>query len=465
MRLFKEEIFGKTRHIHFTGIGGSGMCGIAEVVLNLGFKVTGSDIAESEIIDRLKKLGAKINIGHKAENIEGADVLVYSSAIRPDNPEILYAKELDIPTIPRAEMLAELMRLKRGIAIAGTHGKTTTTSLVGSIFEAAGLNPTVVIGGKFFNIKSNAKLGKGKFLICEADESDASLLKLSPEFAIVTNIDDDHLDYYENFENLKNTFKEFINKVPFYGFIILCKDNKHLSSMFPNIYKRIVTYGIKTNADYTAKNIKQTSEGIEFTLIKNSKELGNINFKLYGKHNVLNALAASALSFELGISFKNIKKGLHNFKGVERRLEFKGEINKIKIFDDYGHHPTEIKATLASIHKGKGRLLVIFQPHRYTRTKLLHKEFKDAFLKADYLFITEIYPAGEKPIKGVSARLIYNSVKKSKLKNVIYIPSKEDAANEVIKIAERNDIILTLGAGDIKNIAPFIIEKLQQKKM
>ncbi len=461
MSLLKKNIFGKTRHIHFTGIGGSGMCGIAEVVLNLGFKVTGSDISESETIERLRNMGAKISIGHKADNVKSADVLVYSSAISPDNPEILYAKKLEIPTIPRAEMLAELMRLKRGIAIAGTHGKTTTTSLVGSIFDSAKLNPTVVIGGKFFNIKSNAKLGKGRFLICEADESDGSLLKLSPEFSIVTNIDDDHLDHYGNLANLKDTFQKFINNIPFYGFAVLCKDNENLVSVFPYIYKRIVTYGIDNKADYTAKHIRQTADGIQFTVLKENQIIGEIKLPLYGRHNVLNALAAIALSYEIGINFKNIKKGLQEFKGVERRLELKGKVNGIKVIDDYGHHPTEIKATLESINKGKGRLIVIFQPHRYTRTKILHNEFRDAFLKTDYLFITEIYPAGEKPIRGVSARLIYNSVKRSRQKNVKYVPAKEDAIDEVIKIARQGDIILTLGAGDIKNIAPIIIKKLK----
>jgi len=463
MSLLERSIFGKTRHIHFTGIGGSGMSGIAEVILTLGFKVTGSDIADSETVSRLRELGAKVYIGHKALNVEGADVLVYSSAISVSNPEVKYAKQIEIPVIPRAEMLAELMRIKRGIAIAGAHGKTTTTSLVGSIFESAKLNPTVVIGGKLFNIKSNAKLGKGEFLICEADESDASLLKLSPEFVIVTNIDNDHLDHYGTFDRLKDTFVEFINKVPFYGFAVVCGDNNNLVSILKRVYKKVIIYGTKKGYDYIARDVKYLSDGTTFKVYKKDEELGEIKIRLWGKHNVLNALASFALSYELGISYNQIKKGLNEFQGVERRLEKKGEVDGISVYDDYGHHPTEIKATLSSIKKGMGKLIVIFQPHRYSRTKLLYKDFKDAFVDADNLFITDIYPAGEKPIKGVSAKLIYNSVKKSSLKNVRYIPKKEDAVEKVIKIAKKGDIILTLGAGDIKNIAPIIIERLKKR--
>ncbi|MBN1898427.1 MAG: UDP-N-acetylmuramate--L-alanine ligase [Spirochaetes bacterium] len=463
MRYFKKKIFGKTRHIHFTGIGGSGMCGIAEVVLTLGFNVTGSDLVESEAIVHLRRRGAKIVIGHKAGNVEGSDVLVFSSAINPKNPEILYAKENEIPVIPRAEMLAEIMRLKRGIAVAGTHGKTTTTSLVGSIFDSAGYKPTVVIGGKFFNIKSNARLGKGRFLICEADESDGSLLKLAPEFSIVTNIDDDHLDYHGTFENLKNIFLRFINRIPFYGFAVVCKDDEHINAILDHAYKKVITYGFKKDADYQAKDIRQTQEGITFAVMKGSDELGELKLKIYGRHNVSNTLAAAALCMELGIPFRQIRKGLAKFQGVERRLELIGEVNGVRVFDDYGHHPTEIRATLDSVPGRKGKLIIIFQPHRYSRTKLLHNKFKDVFSKADHVFITEIYAAGEKPMKGVSARLIFNSVKRFS-KSVKFYPVKEDVIDDVVNLAERNDTIVTLGAGDIKNIAPVIIEKLRQKK-
>ncbi len=461
----KKQLFGSTENFHFIGIGGSGMNGIAELILNLGYKVSGSDIAESDAVKRLKKLGAKIYIGHQAQNIEGADVVVYSSAISHTNPEYIEAKRRKIPVIPRAEMLAELMRLKRGIAVAGTHGKTSTTSLLGSIFYAAKMNPTTIIGGKFFNIGANAKLGKGEYLICEADESDGSFLKLNPEIVIVTNIDNDHLDHYGSFDNLKNAFLEFINKVPFYGYAVLCTDNKIIKSILPYVNKRVITYGIKSNADFRAVDIKKKNNGMEFNLVINNKSYGNIFISSFGKHNVLNALASIAVAYRTGIKLDKIKKGLENFKGVERRLELKGIVNNIRIMDDYGHHPTEIKATLEAINKGKGKLIVIFQPHRYTRTKILYKDFANAFTKADFLYITEIYPAGEKPIKGVTAKLIYNEVIKKRKRNVKFFPVKEDIPDDIKNIANPGDIILTLGAGDVKNLGVYIIKALEKEEI
>ncbi len=458
----KKQLFGTTEHFHFVGIGGSGMNGIAELILNLGYKVSGSDIMESDSVKRLKKLGAKIYIGHQAKNIEGADVLVYSSAVSKDNPEYVEAKKRKIPVIPRAEMLAELMRLKRGIAVAGTHGKTSTTSLLGSIFYAAKWNPTTIIGGKFFNIGANAKLGKGEYLICEADESDGSFLKLNPEIAIVTNIDTDHLDHYGTFDNLKNTFLEFINKVPFYGYAVVCTDNKVIKSLMPNINKRVITYGIKSNADFRAVDIKKRSDGMYYSLVFKNETIADIKTASFGTHNVLNSLAAVAVAYNTGISIEKIKKGLAGFKGVERRLELKGIVDNIKIIDDYGHHPTEIKATIDAIHKGKGKLIVVFQPHRYTRTKILYKDFASSFGKADFVYITDIYPAGEKPIKGVSAKLIYNEIVKKRKRNVKYIPVKEDIPNDIAGIVKQGDTVLTLGAGDIKNLGIYIIKRLNE---
>ena len=459
----KKQLFGTTEHFHFVGIGGSGMNGIAELILNLGYKVSGSDIAENDSVKRLKKLGAKIFIGHAAKNIEGADVLVYSSAVSKDNPEYVEAKKRKIPVIPRAEMLAELMRLKRGIAVAGTHGKTSTTSLLGSIFYAAKMNPTTIIGGKFFNIGANAKLGKGEYLICEADESDGSFLKLNPEVAIVTNIDTDHLDHYGTFENLKNTFLEFINKVPFYGYAVLCVDNKIIKSLLPEINKRIVTYGIKANADFRAVDIKKKNDGMYYHLVVHNKTIAEIKISSFGMHNVLNSLAAIAVAYNTGIPVEKIAKGLREFKGVERRLELKGIVNNIKVIDDYGHHPTEIKATIEAVHKGKGKLIVIFQPHRYTRTKILFKDFANSFNKADFVYITDIYPAGEKPIKGVSAKLIYNELLKKRKRTVRYIPIKEDIPNDLMDIVKPGDTVLTLGAGDIKNLGIYIIQRLNKE--
>jgi UDP-N-acetylmuramate--alanine ligase len=456
----RKDIFRGTEHIHFIGIGGSGMCGIAEVILNLGYRVSGSDLKDTEVTKRLRGLGAKIYIGHRKENIKDVDVVVYSSAVKEDNPELLYARLNKIPTIPRAEMLAEIMKLKRGIAIAGTHGKTTTTSLVGSILNYAGYNPTIVVGGKLFSINSNAKLGKGEFLVCEADESDGSFLKLSPEYVIVTNIDNDHLDYYKNFENLKNSFKDFINKVPFYSKAVVCIDDKNINSILDKVYKRVISYGIKNSADFSAKEIKFFKDWTEFDIYRGEKRLGNIKTFLKGYHNILNILGASALAIEVGVEFNKIKEAVKNFSGVERRLQLIGEKRGIKVYDDYGHHPTEIKNTLQAIRKNfNGNLIVIFQPHRYTRTKILYKDFGKCFNDADFLFITDIYPAGEKPIKGVTGKLIYDSVRKFK-KNVKYIPDKKDALEEVLKICKEGDIILTLGAGDIKNLAPIIVERL-----
>jgi len=456
-----KKIFGKTEKIHFVGIGGSGMSGIAEVLLAIGFDVTGSDISDSETVRRLKKLGAKVFLGHRMDNVENdVDVVVFSSAINDTNPELKKAKKMNIPIIPRAEMLSELMRLKRGIAVAGTHGKTTTSSMIGNIFLTAKLNPTTIIGGKLFNIDSNAKLGKGEFLICEADESDGSFLKLSPEIVVVTNIDDDHLDFYQNMKNLKNAFINFINKIPFYGFAVLCVDDKNIREIIPYLKKNIITYGMDKDADYRIVNIRNFRDGSCFDLITKNEKICDIKISKFGIHNILNATASFIVGYELGIKLKKIINGLASFSGVERRLEVVGEKNGIIVMDDYGHHPTEIKTTLEALKKLKYKnLIVIFQPHRYTRTKILYKKFGKAFANADFVIIMEIYPAGEKPIKGASSRLIFNEIKKN-MKNVFYLTDKKKIIDKVKSICSRGDMILTLGAGDIKYLGKDLLVML-----
>lgn len=456
----KTKLFGKIEIIHFIGIGGSGMSGIAEILLNLGFKVTGSDIASSETVIHLKKAGAFVFIGHKAANVTQADVVVYSSAIDKKNSEIKKALALKIPIIPRAEMLAQLMRLKRGIAVAGTHGKTSTSSIIGNIFLQAHLKPTTIIGGKVFNIGSNAKLGKGDFVICEADESDGSFLKLSPEIAVVTNIDNDHLDYYGNMKNLKKAFIQFINKIPFYGFAVVCIDSKHVRSILPFLNQKVITYGKSADADFVITNVK-SRDITTFDLKFQNQRFSSITINSLGMHNILNSTAGIIVSLELNLKWRTIFKGLESYIGVERRLENVGEVGNIKIIDDYGHHPTEISATLdaVSLRRDYKKLIVVFQPHRYSRTKILYKDFKSVFKKADIVIITKIYPAGEKKIKGVTAELICRAVKPGK--NIFYILTRNGIIKKLKEIARSGDLILTLGAGDIKTLGKELLKELK----
>lgn len=458
----KPKLLGKTEIIHFIGIGGSGMSGIAEILLNLKFKVTGSDISASETTMRLNKLGAKVFIGHRSSNVDKADVIVYSSAIDYKNPEIIKANKLNIPIIPRAEMLAQLMRLKRGIAVAGTHGKTTTSSILGNIFYQSGMKPTTIIGGKVFNLGANAKLGKGEYLICEADESDGSFLKLSPEAVIVTNIDNDHLDHYGSIPVLKDAFIEFINKIPFFGFAVLCIDNKHIQSILPSLKSKVITYGVNKKADFNITNIKKEPGKTTFDLKYKDQKFQQIMIPRPGHHNILNATAAVIVSLELNLNLKKILKGLMTYSGVERRLEHTGETKGVKVIDDYGHHPTEIKVTLDAVAQRKDykKMVVVFQPHRYSRTKLLYKEFKDVFSQADYLLLMDIYPAGEKKIKGVHAGLIYNAVKKKNNKTKFFTPKKEQVIKTLKDIVQPGDLIITLGAGDIKFLGKELLKRL-----
>ncbi|MEN3014229.1 MAG: UDP-N-acetylmuramate--L-alanine ligase [Endomicrobiia bacterium] len=454
--------FSKVKKIHLVGIGGSGMSGIAEVLLNMGYTVSGSDIKDSDVIARLKKLGANIFIGHKKENINSADVVVYSSAVNKNNPEIKEAQRKNIQVISRVEMLAEIARMKYTISVCGTHGKTTTTSMMGLLLKKCGLDPTIVVGGKFKNINSHARLGKGKFIVVEADESDGSFLKLSPYVVICTNIDNDHLDYYKNLNFLKESFLNHFNSVPFYGFNILYGEDKNIKSLLGFIKRKYYTYGLSFKNDFYAKDIKINENFSSFKAFYKEKFLGSIKLKVLGVHNVLNALAVISYGVLCDINFSNIKLALEEFLGVERRLEFKGKIKinskQIEIYDDYGHHPTEIYYTLSALQKKikNKKIVILFQPHRYTRTKLLYKEFYKGFNKNHKIFILDIYPANEKPIKGVSSLLIYND-----LKSRGYDVEKYDEKKFLKFIESYNEefVILTLGAGNVYKISEWLIEK------
>jgi UDP-N-acetylmuramate--alanine ligase len=456
----EKVLYKKIQHIHFVGIGGIGMSGIAEVLLNLGYKVSGSDLKDTEATKRLKDLGASLSLGHNPENLKGADVVVISSAVKPDNPEVKAAHERNIPVIPRVEMLAELMRLKYGIAIAGAHGKTTTTSLVATVLAKGGIDPTVVIGGRLNAIGTNAILGSGEFMVAEADESDGSFLKLSPTIAIVTTIDAEHLDYYRDLREIKEAFLAFVNKIPFYGLAILCLDDVNIQDLIPKVNKRFVTYGLSAQADLRACDLIHEGMNTHFAVLQREKKLGTINLKIPGRHNVYNALAAIACGLELEIPFAAIKEALGEFAGVQRRFQIKGEVKGTVVVDDYGHHPTEIKATLSAARLAwNRRLIVIFQPHRYTRTLHLFKEFLTAFYQADVLILTEIYPAGEDPIAGVSAKKLYEGIKEHGHKQVLFIPDKDEMVDHLHALMKPGDVILILGAGDIWQVGEELLKR------
>lgn len=451
--------------IHFVGIGGIGMSGIAEILHNLNYEVTGSDIKESDTTRRLGDLGIKIFIGHDAKNLGEPHVVVISSAVSSDNPEVLAAREKAIPVIPRAEMLAELGRLKYSILVAGAHGKTTTTSLLATILAEGGLDPTVVIGGKLKAIGSNARLGQGDFIVAEADESDGSFLKLTPTIAIVTNIDKEHLDFFKDVQELKKAFIKFINKVPFYGTSVICLENEHTVEILPEIERKIITYGYSEKADFYPAHISRSERSMTFEVFYRGKYLDFFTIPIPGEHNVLNSLAAIAVSLELQIPLKVIKGALQNFSGIQRRFELKGEHKDIKIFDDYGHHPTEIRETLKAARGAynKKRLIVIFQPHRYTRTRDLMDEFASAFDNADLLYLMDIYPAGEKPIDGVHSKVLYNAIKKHGFNNISYMPQRGELINDVLGNLQEGDIILTLGAGDVYKIGEEIYQIIRNE--
>ncbi len=451
-------VLGKARKIHFIGIGGIGMSGIAELLINLGFSVSGSDLEETEITRRLAAMGARVSKGHGKENIEGADIVVVSSAIKPANPELASAIESGIPVIPRSDMLGELMRIRTGIAVAGAHGKTTTTSLAAVVLQEAGLDPTIVVGGKVKNLDTNARLGGGKFIVAEVDESDGNFVRLSPVFAIITNIDEEHLDFYGGLEKIYEAFVTFARRVPFHGAVICCSDDPHVRAVIPRIDRRIVTYGTSPDADVRAKITGTGPTGTTFELTVGGEKRGELFLNMPGGHNVLNALAVCALSEELETGFDDLKRAFAGFKGVGRRFEIKGERDGILIVDDYGHHPTEIRAAIETARSGfDRRVVVLFQPHRYTRTRDLHELFSGCFNSADEIFITGIYAAGERPIPGVTGEIIYREALRGGAKNISYVPEMEDLEKAVLESIRSGDLVLTLGAGDIYKVGEKLL--------
>ncbi|MGZ3558053.1 MAG: UDP-N-acetylmuramate--L-alanine ligase [Thermodesulfobacteriota bacterium] len=454
---------GKIQHIHFVGIGGIGMSGIAEVLLNLGYQVSGSDTRETEVTRRLQSLGAKVSYGHRRENLKEADVVVTSSAIRKGNPEVEAAEERLIPVIPRAEMLAELMRMKIGIAIAGTHGKTTTTSLISTVLAAGGLDPTVVIGGRLNSIGSNARLGQGQYLVAEADESDGSFLKLMPTIAVVTNIDPEHLDYYNGIDEIKETFLSFLDKIPFFGLAVLCLDHPNIQSLLPRLKKRFTTYGLTTQADYQAKEIVFEGLSTSFDVVHRRREIGRLSLRMPGLHNVYNALATLATAFELDIPFQVVQETLRDFSGIQRRFQIKGEKKGILVVDDYGHHPVEIMATLKAARTGWAkRIIAVFQPHRYTRTQALFKDFLTAFYDADVLVLTDIYPAGEDRIEGVESKALFEGLREYGYKDVTYLSDKKEIVEHLLRVISPGDLVITLGAGDIWQVSEELVNRLNE---
>ncbi len=469
-------MFAKIQQIHFVGIGGIGMSGIAEVLLNLGYKVSGSDLKSSAVTQRLAGLGAAVFEGHRAENIAGAEVVVTSSAIASENPEVVEAHRLHVPVIQRAEMLAELMRLKYGIAIAGMHGKTTTTSMVAAVLAGGGLDPTVVVGGRVDAMGSNARLGKSHYLVAEADESDRSFLKLTPILSVVTNIDREHMDCYRNMRDVKKTFLEFMDRVPFYGMVVACNDDPLLRRLLPDVQRRTVTYGTKRGSDFLIRletdsaRASMRGEGqplSRFRVSYRKKDLGEFTLHVPGVHNILNATAAIAVGVGLDVEVEAIRTALDQFRGVDRRFQLRGRAAGVSVIDDYGHHPTEIRATLAAARQcGFRKVHVIFQPHRYTRTRDLIEEFTTAFGDADSLFVLDIYAASEKPIEGISGEALAQTLREKGGRSAQYVGSFADAVNAVAGVAQDGDMILTLGAGSVSQLGPMILEKLkaQEKK-
>ena len=444
-------MFRKVKKIHFVGIGGIGMSGIAELLLNLRFKVSGSDLNNSDIIENLKSQGAEISNKHDKRNIKNCEVVVYSSAVPSDNVELIEAVEKNIPIIKRAEMLGELVALKQtSIAIGGTHGKTSTSSMIGALLSKNKLDPTLIVGGLVKSLDTNSKLGNGDLIVVEADEYDKSFLQIKPTIAIITNIEKEHMDCYENLNDLRSSFAQFANSVPFYGALIACIDSPEVQNLLPLVKRPIITYGLSLQAEISAKNIKYHEEETSFSLYKNNKKMGNVLLNVPGEHNVLNSLAAAAIGFEMGLNIESIIKGLKNYEGVRRRFEIKGIKNDIMVVDDYAHHPTEVSATLQAAKNGWDRRIVaVFQPHLFSRTKDFYKEFAAAFMDSDILIITDIYPARELPIDGVNGKLIYNSAKSIGHKNVHYVPNIEDIKEYLDGLVKSNDMIITIGAGTI----------------
>ncbi len=458
-------MFSSVKNIHFVGIGGIGMSGIAEILINQGFSVSGSDLAQSENTDYLSSLGAKIYIGHKSENINPleTDVVVYSSAVHiNENPETVEAQRLNIPTLRRAEMLAEVSRLNYCLAISGTHGKTTTTSMLGLTLIKAGIDPTVIVGGRLRGLGgTNARLGQGQWTVVEADEYDRSFLQLLPTIAIVNNIDSEHLDIYKDFDDLKHTFTEFANKVPFYGFVSLCLDDKGVKDILSEIKRKTITYGLSRHCDLRADNVVYSERSSTSDVFYNGNFIGKLNLNIPGLHNIRNALATVSVCLELGVDFETINQAISEFSGVYRRFEIKGEVNGITVIDDYAHHPTEIQATLQAARSSWNRRIVcVFQPHTYSRTLCFYKDFGASFDDADILLITDVYPAREKPIDGVTGKLIADAATQYGHKNVVYVQNKENVLSELKGILKEDDVVITMGAGDIWKIANELVKKM-----
>jgi UDP-N-acetylmuramate--alanine ligase len=453
-------VFGKIQHIHFVGIGGIGMSGIAEVLANLGYQVSGSDLKESAITLSLRGLGITVHLGHHARAIEGAQVVVISSAVKGDNAEVVAAHAAKVPVIPRGEMLAELMRMKYGIAVAGSHGKTTTTSMVAQVLSQGGIDPTIVIGGKLGTIGSNAKLGKGPFLVAEADESDGSFLMLNPTLAVITNIDREHLDHYKDLDEIQDAFVTFANKVPFYGSVFLCMDDPHAAAVRPRLKRQVRTYGTHPQVDIRAREIRQEGFRTYFKVTAYGEDLGAFSLGVPGQHMVLNALAAIGIALELDVPHEVIQASLASFTGADRRFHMKGEKGGVLVVDDYGHHPTEIAATLAAARAGfpQRRLVAAFQPHRYSRTRALLDEFGTAFFEADAVLVTDIYPAGEQPIQGVDGAAVVESLRSHGQKDVHLVGRVEDLPEAMKRLTRSGDLLITFGAGSITHAGPAFLE-------
>ncbi|MEZ4373405.1 MAG: UDP-N-acetylmuramate--L-alanine ligase [Polyangiaceae bacterium] len=453
---------GRVRQVHFIGVGGIGMSGLAEILRTLEFDVSGSDLREGETTKRLARLGVRIDVGHVAQNVRDADVVVYSSAIPAENPEMVEARALGIPVITRAEMLAELMRVKYGVAIAGSHGKTTTTSLVATLLRAAGFDPTVVVGGRMQALGTNAKLGAGDLLVAEADESDGSFLRLTPTIAVVTNIDPEHLDFYHSHERIKDAFVEFIEKVPFYGLAVLCLDHPDVQDLLPRIRRRHVTYGLSPQADYSARHLTHRGTVSTFMAYRRNEPLGEFALRMPGQHNVLNALAAIAVGDELEVPLDEMKEALATFGGVARRFSLVGEVDGVSLVDDYGHHPAEIKATLTAARNAfDGKVIVAFQPHRYTRTQDLFDDFARAFNDADHVLVTDIYPAGEKPIEGIDSAALVRAIAEHGHHSVAYVGDRSELAQRLASLATPGDGVIALGAGDINRVLTQVQSELE----
>jgi UDP-N-acetylmuramate--alanine ligase len=454
----------KLKHIHMVGIGGTGMNGIAEVLLNLGYQVSGSDLQENEATQRLARLGASVAIGHRAENVKAADVVVISSAVREDNVEVERARARHIPVIPRAEMLAELMRMKYGIAVAGSHGKTTTTSMTALVLEAGGFDPTIIVGGRLNTIGANAKLGAGDFIVAEADESDRSFLYLAPFIAVLTNIDEEHLDQYSSLDDIKRTFVNFANKVPFYCPVILCLDDPNLQSIIPELARKIITYGFSAQSDISARDPEFDGFRSSSVLLHKGKALGPLELQVPGLHNILNAMAASAVGLDLEMPPRAILQALAGYTGTGRRFEHRKTVGDIMIIEDYAHHPTEIRATLEAAKRGfPRRIVAVFQPHRYTRLSKLMGQFATSFNQADVLVVTEIYPAGEDPIPGATGRALFEEIRQYGHKSAVFEPDLKRIPALLGSLAAPNDMIIVLGAGNVNRIIPDIIARLEAR--